>query len=123
MIRGVTFDDCFQSWIEVTQDRGRSKGLFEFIKASLVSRSPVELGVLPEEIEEQTAFSRVTLDKTPVEVREAQEALYIMYILRSFPVKDSLDLSRVHLHTITADNESKKGCLGNDEVTLFTFDA
>ena len=47
------------------------------------------------------------LDETPVEVRKTAELPYVRGVLRDWPLCDTLDLHRVHLHAVFRDEHPK----------------
>ncbi len=51
IISGVGFQDRFEVWIEVAEDRGGSKGSFQLVENSFAFRGPEELSILSEQVE------------------------------------------------------------------------
>ena len=56
------------------------------------------------EVEEWPGEVGEGLDEAPVEVREADEHLHVLLVLRRRPGGDSGDFDRVHLDTVVRDN-------------------
>ena len=64
----------------------------------------------------------VILDKSPVEIAEAQKTLYLANCCGSGPVADSLELDGIHHHLSWADDCAEKLDFWDSELTFFCFE-
>ena len=58
------------------------------------------------------------MDKTPVEVSESEEGLYLLHVRRRSPFQDSLNLSRIHADTVSRNDQAQVQDFGLVELAL-----
>ena len=80
VIRSISFDSDLCAWLEVSKDGSCSKGLLQSIERLSALVSEVPRGIFPSKPSQRNHNIRVIEYELVVEVREAQEGLYVLYL-------------------------------------------
>lgn len=89
------------------QDRGSGEGFDEGAESRVLVGMPGEGGVLLGKFKERASNGGVILDKSAVEITEAEEGLEIFEFLREWPVGNAGKFCRVHFDLAMRNDDAK----------------
>ena len=118
--RCVDFDMGVAVRIIDGQDRAFSEAMFKLVKGRLLLFSLLPWCLAREAIQ-GFADSAEVLNELSVEVRKTAELSYVQHILRDWPIRYTLHLHQVHLHTVLRDEHAEVLDLGLFELALLWF--
>jgi hypothetical protein len=122
VLRSVGFDHLGFVVIREGEYWGCGDDPLEFLERFLLGWSPFPLDVLFREIVQGESNLRKVLDETSVEVEETDEGAKLFEGLRNWPVKDALDLYRIHRDLSLGNDKAEELDFGDLELALLRFD-
>jgi hypothetical protein len=102
----------------VSEDRGGREGLLQIVEGFSAGVVKRELHILLCQSYKWCDKIREVINKPSVEVREAKEGSYVLYVVRAFLVYDSLYFPRVHPYPVGANNVAKVDNFGLIELAF-----
>ena len=107
IIRSIGFNGDLRTWLEVSKDGSCSKGLLQSIERLSALVSEVPRGIFPSKPSQRNHNIRVIEYEPAVEVREAQEGLYVLYLSGFGPIASCFDFVGRHCQAIGGEEISK----------------
>ncbi len=106
VVGGVSFQNNFFVRVEMGQNGGGSKRVFQELKGLFAVVIPEEFMVLPSEGDYGCYDFAVSLNKSSIKVCKTQEGVDVMEVFWGAPFCDGLDLLRIHGDAILGDNQA-----------------
>ena len=107
VIRSISFDSDLCTWLEVSKDGSCSKGLLQSIERLSALVGEVPRGIFPSKPSQRNHNIRVIEYELAVEVREAQEGLYVLYLFGFRPIANCFDFVGRHCQAIRGEEISE----------------
>ena len=121
VIRSIGFDGDLRAWLEVSKDGSCSKGLLQSIERLSALVSEVPRGIFPSKLSQRNHNIGVIEYEPGVEVREAQEGLYVLYLSGFRPIANCFDFVSRHCQAVGGEEISEVFHRVRMEFKLFGF--
>ena len=121
VVRSISFNGDLHAWLEVSKDGSCSKGLLQPIERLSALVSEVPRGIFPSKPSQGNHNIRVIEYEPAVEVHEAQEGLYVLYLLGFGPIANCFDFVGRHCQAVGGEEISEVFHQVRMELTLFGF--
>ena len=121
IIRSIGFNSDLHAWLEVSKDGSCSKGLLQSIERLSTLVGEVPRGIFPSKPSQRNHNIGVIEYELAVEVREAQEGLYVLYLSGFGPIANCFDFVGRHCQAVGGEEISEVFHRVRMEFTLFGF--
>ena len=106
----------------MSKDWSRTESIFQAFKCFLTFWGPVELNILPSQVNERLNNSRKTFDEPSIEVGESKERANIFDVTKNFSFLNGRYLFRIHFDTFCTDDQPKVTHLCLEEFAFSCFE-